>query len=164
MLNLTDKQIADYFRRSYTSADGLWFMKLEERYGFDTALDLDDEVWKVVPKIQARLLKAMGNLGDGLEALQEGVTTRLSLDDFIFEAEKVKDGRGFKIVITRCPWHELMIKSGRVHLSGKVGTRICNTEYSVLASEFGGNMSFELQEQICEGGKCCTMVFRDGEK
>jgi len=54
MLKLTDKQIVEYFKRSYTAVDGLWFMKVEEIYGFDTALDIDEEVWKVMPKIQAR--------------------------------------------------------------------------------------------------------------
>ena len=44
MKELTDKQIAAYFHRSYTAADGLWFMKVEEKCGFDTALEIDDQV------------------------------------------------------------------------------------------------------------------------
>jgi hypothetical protein len=55
MLKLTDRQIADYFHRSYTAVDGLWFMKVEAACGFDTALDIDTGVWKVMPKIQARM-------------------------------------------------------------------------------------------------------------
>ena len=57
MINLTDVQIAEYYHRSFSVVDGLWFMKIEERYGFEAALDIDSEVWKVVPKIQARKLK-----------------------------------------------------------------------------------------------------------
>ena len=30
MIELNDKQIAEYFYRCYTSVDGLWFMKVEE--------------------------------------------------------------------------------------------------------------------------------------
>ena len=52
-----------------------------------------------------------------------------------------------------------MINSGREELSGKVGTLICNTEYSVWASEFGPDISFELGDQICEGGKTCVLRF-----
>jgi hypothetical protein len=52
-----------------------------------------------------------------------------------------------------------MIKSGREHLSEQVGTRICNTEYQVWAAEFGDDIKFELQDQICEGGTCCTILF-----
>jgi hypothetical protein len=53
-----------------------------------------------------------------------------------------------------------MIKSGREHLSEKVGTRICTTEYQVWAAEFGDDIKFELEDQICEGFKCCTLLFK----
>ena len=85
MLELTDKQIAEYFKRSYTAVDGLWFMKVEERYGFDTALDIDNDVWQVMPKIQARKLKTLGGLEDGWESLQKCITTKLTLDGFEFK-------------------------------------------------------------------------------
>ena len=160
MLKLTEKQISEYFKRSYTAVDGLWFMKAEERYGFDTALDIDDEVWKVMPKIQARKLKSMGNLTDGLDGLRECFTTKLTLDGFAFETEQSDDGRSLKITLSACPWHNTMIKSGREHLSGKVGTRICTTEYQVWAAEFGADIKFELGDQICEGFKCCTLLFK----
>jgi hypothetical protein len=41
---LSLQQIADYFNHNYNPVDGLWFMKAEEKYGFDTALDVDNEV------------------------------------------------------------------------------------------------------------------------
>jgi hypothetical protein len=160
MIELTEKQISDYFKRSYTAVDGLWFMKAEERYGFDTALDIDDDVWKVMPKIQARKLKSMGNLTDGLDGLRECLTTKLSLDGFVFATEQSDDGRSLKITLSECPWHNIMIKSEREHLSGKVGTRICTTEYQVWAAEFGDDIKFELGDQICEGFKCCMLIFK----
>ena len=162
MLKLTNKQVAEYFKRSYTAVDGLWFMKVEELYGFDTALDIDDEVWKVVPKIQARKLKSLGNLTSGLGALQDCITTKLTLDGFAYETEQSNDGSTLKITLRECPWHNIMIKSGREHLSGKVGTRICNTEYRVWAAEFGDDIQFELGDQICEGQECCTLLFKIG--
>jgi hypothetical protein len=161
MLALTDRQIAEYFRRSFTTADGLWFMKVEEAFGFDKALDLDDAVWMILPKIQARMLKGMGKLGDGLNALRACVTTRLTLDGFTFELDQDPAGDGFRVNITGCPWHDLMVKSGREHLSGKVGSRICTTEYQVLAAEFGPAISFELGDQICEGAESCRLAFKE---
>lgn len=159
MIELSPEQIAEFFHRSYNAVDGLWFMKVEERYGFDTALDIDNEVWKVFPKIQARLLKSMGKLDKGVQALFECLTTKLSLEDFQFEADEVNDN-GFTIVIHECPWHNLMLKSGREKFSGKVGTLICNNEYSAWASEFGEDIKFELGEQICEGSPTCVLRFR----
>jgi len=159
MIRLSDKQIIEYFHRSYTKVDGLWFMKIEEKYGFDAALDIDNEVWRVFPKIQARLLKSMGKTGDGIDALFECLTTRLTLEGFEFKAEKTGDRGDFKITVNGCPWHNLMIKSGRERLSGKVGTLICNTENSAWASEFGPNIRFELKDQICLGSRFCTLHF-----
>jgi len=160
MIRLSNKQIAEYFHRSYTSVDGLWFMKVEGKYGFDAALDIDNEVWKVFPKIQARLLKSLGKTGDGIDALFECLTTKLTLEGFEFEAEKIGNRGDFKITMNECPWHNLMIKSGREKLSGRVGTLICNTENSVWASEFGENIKFELKDQICQGATSCVLQFK----
>ena len=62
MNELTEEQKTEYFRRSYTAADGLWFMMVEERLGFEQALQIDEAVWKVLPKIQARTMKGMMHL------------------------------------------------------------------------------------------------------
>jgi hypothetical protein len=156
MKELTYKQIAAYFHRSYAAADGLWFMKVEEKCGFETALEIDDQVWKVLPKIQARMLKSMLLLDEGMEGLGEGIEARLALEGFEFEAEK--ENSGLKFFIKRCPWHELMVKSGREHLSEKVSSLICREENSVWASEFG-DINFELDEQICKGSKRCVWSF-----
>ena len=32
---LTNRQIIEFFSRSYKASDGLWFIKAEEKYGFD---------------------------------------------------------------------------------------------------------------------------------
>jgi len=159
MIKLTDKQIAEYFHRCYTAVDGLWFMKVEEKDGFNTTLEIDDEVWKVMPKIQARKFKSFCNLDKGIDALLECFTTKLHLEGFKFKVEKFKDDKGFKIIITECPWHNTMVKAGREHLSGKIGTRICTTEYSVWAKEFGDDIHFELESQICGGSQNCILRF-----
>ncbi len=154
---MTERQIADYFHRSYTAVDGLWFMKLEEEYGFDRALEIDRRVWEILPKIQARKLKSILDVDDGLEALMECLTTKLHLEGFNFETEEYE--RGFRIIVHKCPWHELMVKSGREELSGRVGNVICNTEYPVWASEFG-DIKFDLKEKTCDGSSRCTLDFR----
>ena len=158
MIELTPGQIAEYFQRSYAAVDGLWFVKMEEKYGFEAALAMDNEVWKVFPKVQARLLKNMGKLGSGIDALYECLATKLALEGFKVESKKQEDG--FAIIINECPWHNAMLKSGREKLSGKVGTVICNTEYAVWASEFGHDIKFELKQQICQGAPSCILQFK----
>jgi hypothetical protein len=157
MSELDSRQIAEFFRRSYTAVDGIWFMKAEERYGFDAALDIDDEVWKVFPKVQARMLKDMTGMASGLEALRECFTAKLAIEGFQFDVEKRKDG--FGVSISRCPWHDAMVKSGRDAFSGKVGARICGTEYSVWATEFGQRIRFQRKSEICTGAERCVLEF-----
>ncbi|HVM61753.1 MAG TPA: DUF6125 family protein [Verrucomicrobiae bacterium] len=154
---LTDQQVAQYFRRCYTAVDGLWFVKVEGKHGWEAALEADDEVWSVMPKIQARALKAMLKVDQGMDALRECLTTKLALDQFSFDTQN--DPEGFTVLINRCPWHDQMVKSGREHLSGAIGHRICRTEYRVWAAEFG-SFRFALQEQLCEGCNQCVLRFK----
>ena len=157
MAELGSQQIIEYFHRCYKAVDGLWFMKVEEKIGFDSALDLDHEVWKVMPKIQARMIKSMLKLNNGSDALFRGLTAKLELEGFKFKAEKNKNG--FRITIEDCPWHNLMIKSGREELSGIVGSAICGTEYQIWVSEFGESMHFRLESQKCKNSECCILDF-----
>jgi len=132
-------------------------MKVEEKYGFDAALDLDNEVWKVMPKIQARMIKSFLGLENGSDALFGGLVTKFELEGFKFTAEKTEDG--FRVTIADCPWHNLMIKSGRDHLSKIVGKTICSTEYQVWVSELAETMKFELKSQKCGESKNCILDF-----
>jgi hypothetical protein len=167
MTDLTDKQKAEYFRRSYTAVDGLWFMKLEEKHGFEEALQLDEAVWEVLPKIQARTIKAMMNLDYGLDSLQVAIAARLDLEGFGFELKRHDDR--FLVIIHRCPWHDLMIKSGREKISKRVSDLICWVENSMWAKEFANdgaeNIRFEQEDRICQGAKRCRLKFcRQGGK
>ena len=157
MAELTYKQQAEFLRRSYTAVDGLWFMKIEEKYGFEAALEIDKEVWKVFPKIQARLLKSMSKMDHGIDALVECYSTRLALENFTFRTEKTENG--VKVIIEKCPWHEVMVKSGRGKLSGRIGDVICQSECETWAKEFGEDITFESEGRICKGETCCIIRF-----
>ena len=158
MESLTDSQIIEYYHRCYKAVDGLWFMKVEEKFGFGIALELDKQVWSIVPKIQARLIKSMLKLGKNEKALLDSLKAKLSLEGFDFKVQPIKDG--FQIKVKDCPWHSLMVKSGRESLSKKVGTAICNIEYLVWISEFEEKMCFELKKQQCKESKECILEFK----
>ncbi len=165
MAHFTDKDRAEYFHRSYKTVDGLWFVKTEEQFDFDTALDLDKEVWKVMPKIQARFLKKKFGVDKGIDSLGKCFSKKLELDGFEFEVEKSrsKDAGNDRInfVISRCPWHEIMERSNRTRLSEKVGGVICKTEYGVWAPEFGPDIKFEFgKKRICQGDPRCILSFK----
>jgi len=165
MTELTDKDRSEYFHRSYKTADGLWFLKTEERFNFNTALEIDTEVWKVMPKIQARFLKKKLNRDKGLDALCECFSKKLELDGFEFEVERSTsedDGSShIKFIIYKCPWHDIIVRSKRTHFSNKIGGVICKTEYGVWASEFGPDIEFGFgKKRICREDSCCILFFK----
>jgi len=82
----------------------------------------------------------------------------LSLEGFNFKMEQ--DKSGFRIRINDCPWHTLMVKSGRDKLSGAVGTTMCAVEYSVWISEFNENIEFTFGMQKCKGSEYCILNFK----
>jgi hypothetical protein len=157
MKNLNDEETIQYLKRSYSAVDGLWFMKVEDSFDFDKALEIDNQVWEVLPKIQARFLKTVLGVDKGLEALEQCFTEKLRLDNIDFKVKN--DEKSLIITISRCHWHELMVKSNREHLSPRVGKTICDTEYSGWAQEFGEGISFKMLDRICNGGKECILRF-----
>jgi len=163
LIRLSDEQKARYFQRCFTAVDGLWFMKMEERYDFPTALETDKEVWKVLAKIQARTIKSLTGLGNGFAAFKDALETKLSIEDYVFEIEMDDDGESFTLLITQCPWFNMMVKAGRERLAEKVGAVICETEYPVWAAEFGEGISFTMEGKLCGGGHCCIMKFSSAQ-
>lgn len=159
MRNLNDAEKIRYLKRSYSAVDGLWFMKVEDSFEFDKALEIDNEVWKVVPKIQARFLKTALGVDKGLEALEQCFTEKLWLDGIEFDVKRNQNV--LTITISSCHWHDLMVKSNRENLSHRVGETICNTEYSVWAQEFGENIFFKMLSRICSNGKECLLQFSE---
>jgi len=173
MTRLTDEQKTEFFRRSYTAVDGLWFMKVEEKLGFEEALRLDEAVWKILPKIQARTLKGIMHLPGGLAGLEQALSARLAMEGFEFKMEPREDG--LAVIVKRCPWHDMMIKSGRGALSERVSDIICRVENSVWASEFCEEkgmpddgkvredkcqeIRFLREERICRGEERCVLKF-----
>ncbi len=160
MLKLSPKKQKEYFERCYKAVDGLWFMKTEDRAGFQAALDVDTEVWTVMPKIQARQLKAQCRVKDPLKALEECFTAKLVLEGFRLKGKPVRDSDGLTVTVAECPWMALLKKSGREHLADKIGSRICSTEYSVWAGEFLPGLKFDMGSRICRGGVSCVLNFR----
>lgn len=160
MIELDDAQKNRFYRRSYLAVDGLWFMKLEEKHGFEAALTTDIEVWKVMPRVQARLFRAMGGAESGMEALEDAVTAKLTLDGNVFDAYRLESGEGFEVKVSECPWHDLRAKSGRQNISGMVGDSICHTVFSVLTAQFDDTAGFEQLQKICSGADCCLFRFQ----
>jgi len=156
---MNKKQLERYLRRSYSAVDGLWFVKVEEKYGFEAALDIDREVWKVMAKIQSRALKPIlaGPAGE-IPDFRKAFSAKLKLDGFVFGTRALKRG-GFTVTVRTCPWHDTLVKAGRQAYAEKIGAAICGSEYAVWAREFGDSHVLELKSRICKGDRICSIIF-----
>jgi hypothetical protein len=98
--HLTDQQAAGYFHRSFAAVDGLLFVRVEEKHGFDVALEIDNEVWKVLPKIQACKPKSLLQAPQNIDGLHECFTSPFQPEGFEFETRR--GAQGFSIVVKSC--------------------------------------------------------------
>jgi hypothetical protein len=154
-----DKTIADFLRRSYFAVDGLWFVKTEEKRSFEDALELDNAVWRIMPKIQARKARELlGIDGCTLDDLLACLELKFSSEGYNYEINKLSDKEA-EIVISACPWHSILVKSGRDSLAAAVADVICSSEFNGWSDEFSGHFTPVIKERLCDGGSKCIVGF-----
>jgi hypothetical protein len=154
---LTVEQLQAYLLRSYTAVDGLWFMQAEKQWGFDAALELDRQVWAVMPKIQARQLKESLKAEPNLAGLAECLGAKLELDGFQFGIQWSETE--LLVQIHFCPWQDKIEKAGRGHLGAQIASVICPAEYAVWAEEFGCRFLPFNRESVCASQASCLLRF-----
>jgi acyl-CoA thioesterase FadM len=158
----TPDQIAQLLRRSYMAVDGLWFVMAEQRHGYEAALKLDEDVWKVMPKIQARKAReVLGIEGNDLEDLARCLGLKLAAEGTQYEVHI--EGDQLQIRIVHCVWREVFEKAQRLHISKDIARSICLSEGAGWAAEFGLQFTFDFECSMCGGGDCCRFVFSRSE-
>lgn len=162
----SDGQIADFLRRSYFVVDGLWFVKTEERRGFDEAMALDEAVWEVMPKVQARKAKSLLQIrGGSVEDLAKAFQLKLAAEGYEFDAEIAGDQA--VLTITVCPWYEVLKSSGRTEIAEAIADRICAREFAGWTAELAPGTAVEFGGRLCverENCSTCQVKFGRGER
>jgi len=153
------KLIADYLRKCFVSVDGLWFMKAEEDAGFEKALELDIEVWKVLPKIEARTVQELLGLGKGIEALRQALEFKLSAEDSRFELSSLGTD-GFTLDVHDYSWVAHIKKANREQYLARISESICSLEFDNFALEFGFDISIEHDRSCCCSKGSCRFQFK----
>ena len=158
-MNYDPLQLIEMLRRSYGAVDGLWFVVCEQRLGFAAALELDDDVWRVMPKLQARKARELlGLTGNALDELAQAIGLKLAAEGHVFEVSQTEER--LEVRVDECPWHAALVKSDRMHLAAQVARIICTNEANGWAAEFGQQAEFDFEAGKCCGGECCRFVFR----
>lgn len=145
-------------RRSYFAVDGLWFVMLEEALGVEQAMQTDEQVWHVLPKIQAReARRILGCTGSSLDDLAACFCLKLDAEGHDYECRRESDR--LVVSIHTCPWREIMVKADRMHIAGMVADHICSTETRTWAQEFSADFTVINVSCLCKGDNVCRFEF-----
>ncbi len=157
-MGYAEGEVVEMLRRSYLAVDGLWFVMCEEELGFERALGLDERVWRVMAKIQARKAReVLGLPGNSPEELARALGLKLAADGHKFTT--TTHAGGVSVVIEACPWRAALEKAGRTEIAAEVGRRICTVEGEGWAAEFGNEFDYRMAECLCDEGKRCCLEF-----
>lgn len=154
----TDREITEYLRRSYGAVDGLWFVKVEERHGFDEALRLDVAVWEILAKLQARKARELlGIAGRRPADLARALELKFVAEGYTYRITAPSPHR-VEIEIAACPWLEMLRKSGREALAAPVAEAICPADFGAWAREFDPRLIVTISDRMCDGGCACRVA------
>lgn len=106
LLELFFHQIRNIWR-----VDGLYFLGIEKRFGTEPATDVDKDCWRTMASLEARALKGLFGLGDGVEPLGRALAmTSWALD----HEEKELEAREGKVVfkVLNCRTQVTRLKKG----------------------------------------------------
>lgn len=157
----SDDKIAQFLQKSYFATDGLWFLKTEEKHGFEEAMEIDEAVWEVMAKIQARKAKQLlGINGNSLEDFIRAIQMKFCAEGCDYEVECENDK--YILYLGRCPWYEVLVSSNRTHIANDITHKICTMEIAGWAKEFSEDIKFEVQKRHCTNpDECdrCAIIF-----
>ena len=156
---IDDKSIAEFLRRSYFAADGLWFVAVEEGFSYEDALRLDEKVWEILPRIQARKARELlGIEGDSLADLERGLALKFEAEGYVTRAVESSPDR-LEIAVTECPWFAIMKKAGRESRAGEICDRICTRDFAGWAARFSEEFRLSIEGKLPDGETACVLVF-----
>ena len=104
-------ELAKMFFRNSRIVDGLWFQKVEDEFGLDAAVKLDQQVWEIHAQGEAKRIKDTLDLKEeGPEAVLKALKYTLSMD-----TPEIEESGPDRIVIriNNCPVHEARARKGR---------------------------------------------------
>jgi hypothetical protein len=97
-------EVLTAFAKNWLAHDGCWFLAAEERFGIESAIELDAAAWKRFAAAEARRIKEHFKMPDagGLEALERALALRMYALVNAQHAEWSTDRSTLRFVMDRC--------------------------------------------------------------
>ncbi len=117
-MDLTHEEMERLRLGALTAVDGLWFLAVEEKLGFEIARELDLEVWKNYGLVLLRRLSRMKGLKidpadpPDMASLNDILETLCRVDGTECSWEVLDEKRSV-FRVHRCSWWENLKKAGR---------------------------------------------------
>jgi len=108
------ERLVELCSQSAYTLDGLWFTLVEEKFGLDTALEIDVEVWRRLCLIQAKRIAKYFPIDQGSSI--RNLVKVIELDPLlvVYKLEVVKLTDALAVLrLTDCPPQKARIKDGR---------------------------------------------------
>jgi SAM-dependent methyltransferase len=104
----------DVFAKNWLAHDGCWFLAAEERYGMQTAIELDAASWRRFAAAEARRIMEAFSIpaGGGLDALQRALTRRMYSFINPYRVERAGDGSVLLFAMESCRVQEARRRKG----------------------------------------------------
>jgi ubiquinone/menaquinone biosynthesis C-methylase UbiE len=102
------------FAKNWLAHDGCWFLAAEERFGLETAMDLDAASWKCFAEVEAKRIKESHKIADsgGLDALARALFFRMYALVNRQHLEWLHGGSVLRFVMDRCRVQEARRRKG----------------------------------------------------
>ncbi len=153
-----DERLLRLMRSAITAIDGLWFLEVEEKVGFEEAFKIDIKVWKRYgPIIINRIKKALSISSNNLDSFLQVLDYLCAIDGTQFKIKEKSPKLAFLQVI-HCPWWENLKRSKRENL---VRCDIVDKEiFPEWAKAFNSKIEFQLDRSLPKGDEACEWVIK----
>jgi len=118
-------KLVNLYARTVLTADGMWFLGVEGNYGLDAAIDLDEKVWERGGAAEARRLKNMFSLGEGLQSIIDALELSHWVGRLLKHTYPERSEKRVVMRITECPSQMARVRDGR----GEFPCKTVETKY-----------------------------------
>ena len=162
-MELEDGALNELRLGAITAIDGLWFIAVEQRLGFEAAFELDLQVWKSYGQVQLKRLARL--LGVALEAdsppdlaTVNSLVEALCRIDGTESAWEMLDEETSVFRVYGCPWWDNLRASGRSELVNC--ELVDNTLFADWLEKLDPGIEMEITRSLPRGDEHCEWILR----
>ncbi|RLI74147.1 hypothetical protein DRO97_06300 [Archaeoglobales archaeon] len=132
--NEKDEYIS-FLLRQYRLVDALWFLAVEDKFGLDIAVELNEKIWEDIGRRAAREMKRRFKIEEGLKGFVKAIRYFPWSIIVGYEIEEKDDKVTIKV--PHCPPQEARLKMGRKEYPCK---EMHMKEFKSFAAEIDGKI------------------------